>query len=796
IDALKPEYVSPLVAYLCSEECQDTGGLYEVGGGFFGKLRWQRAQGKTFKTGRAITPEQLERAWGDIAGFTKVEYPSNINESMQPIIGNLGKKSRGGNEFIDVDEALAADLPEVSSSYDERDLALYALGVGAAQDPTGKELAFVYERGDAFQALPTFAVVPALKVIFEMAQKGQQAPGLNYGFERILHGEQYTEVKRPLPPHARLKHKVKIKDVYDKGKGAVVITSITTSDESGEELAYNEVSTFVRGAGGWGGDRGPSTPENVAPERAPDAVVEEKTSANQALLYRLSGDWNPLHADPAFAKAFGFDKPILHGLCSYGFAARAVINAFAKGDARIFKSVKVRFAETVFPGETLVTEMWKESPTRVVFRTKVKERDKVVISNAAVELYTEIPKPKAKPAATAAAASAGGAGAAPSGMPTSADIFTAVGMFLAKNPELAKKVQTVFQWKLTAPESIWYIDAKNGAGACKQGNADKPDVTLELADADFLAMCTGQADPQKLYFGGKLKISGNVMASQKLTFLQKIDPAMVVEAMQQRGGGAPAAPSAAAVAPASGGAVTSAVILSAIGAWLQQNPDTAKKVQTVFQWKLTSPDSQWVLDVKNGAGSCAQGVDAKADVTLELSDADFIAMATGKEDAQKMYFGGRLKISGNVMASQKLGFLKKIDPASIRAAAAAAPATAAAAAAPAAAPSAPKAAAAPAFFQAVAQRLAQNPSLASEVGQVILFKVRDPERTVTVDLTGSGAVRDGSDAKAVATFTIADDDLKALAQKDGARDLYQRGKLRVDGDVRLAQKLSFLNGLA
>ena len=662
IDALKPEYVSPLVAWLSSEECQDSGGLYEVGGGFFGRLRWQRAEGKTFATGRAITPEQVQRAWGDIAGFAKVTYPSNINESMQPIISNLGKKSRGGNEFIDVDAALAAELPEVSSAYDERDLALYALGVGAAQNPLGGDLAYVYERGDGFQALPTFAVVPALKVIFDMAQKGQQAPGLNYGFDRILHGEQYTEVKRPLPPHARLKHKVKIKDIWDKTKGAVVITAITTSDESGEELAYNEVSTFVRGAGGWGGERGPSTPENVPPERAPDAVVEEKTSANQALLYRLSGDWNPLHADPNFAKAFGFERPILHGLCSYGFAARAVINSFAKGDARTFKSVKVRFADSVYPGETLVTEMWKESPTRIVFRTRVKERDKVVISNAAVELYEQIPQPKAKAAAAAPSASAGAASAAPSGMPTSTDLFTAVGMFLAKNPELAKKVQTVFQWKLSAPDSSWYIDAKNGGGACKPGQADKPDVTLELSDADFMAMCTGQADPQKLYFGGKLKISGNIMASQKLTFLQKIDPALVVEAMQQRGGGAPAAAAAPAATGGGGGAVTSAVILSAIGAWLAQNPETAKKVQTVFQWKLTSPESQWVLDVKNGAGSCAPGVDAKADVTLELSDADFIAMATGKEDAQKMYFGGRLKISGNVMASQKLGFLKKIDP--------------------------------------------------------------------------------------------------------------------------------------
>ena len=144
------------------------------------------------------------------------------------------------------------------------------------------------------------------------------------------------------------------------------------------------------------------------------------------------------------------------------------------------------------------------------------------------------------------------------------------------------------------------------------------------------------------------------------------------------------------------------------------------------------------------------------------------------------------------MASQKLGFLKKIDPASLRAAVAAAPPAAAAPSAP----SAPKTAAAPAFFKALADRLQKNPSLASEVGQLIAFKVKDPERAFVVDLTGAGAVREGSDGKAAATFTVADGDLATLAQKDGVRELYQRGKLRVDGDVRLAHKLSIFNGLA
>src|SRR5262249_32255248 len=190
-----------------------------------------------------------------------------------------------------------------------------------------------------------------------------------------------TEVKRPLPPHAKLTHRVRIKDVFDKGKNALVVTATTSYDESGNELLYNEITTLVRGAGGFGGDRGPSSEVNLPPDRAPDAVITEKTSETQALLYRLAGDWNPLHADPDFAQAFGFKRPILHGLCTFGYAGRAVIKSFSKNDPRYFKSIKVRFADSVFPGETLKTEMWKEGD-KVIFRAKVVERDPTVITNA------------------------------------------------------------------------------------------------------------------------------------------------------------------------------------------------------------------------------------------------------------------------------------------------------------------------------------------------------------------------------------------------------------------------------
>src|SRR5690606_39256504 len=156
-------------------------------------------------------------------------------------------------------------------------------------------------------------------------------------------------------------------------------------DDSGELVLINNFISFIRGAGGWGGDPGPGGDVNTPPERAPDHVTEEVIADSQALLYRLSGDWNPLHADPSFAKAFGFERPILHGLCTFGYATRHVIATYApEGDPRYFRRIDVRFAKTVFPGETIRTEMWKEGQT-IIFQVKVKVRDEVVISNAALE---------------------------------------------------------------------------------------------------------------------------------------------------------------------------------------------------------------------------------------------------------------------------------------------------------------------------------------------------------------------------------------------------------------------------
>ena len=661
IDALKPELVSPLVAYLCHESSKETGGLFEVGGGVFNKLRWERTVGKAFKLGKPITVDAIAKAWPEITDFNKATHPPDLTTSMQPVLENLQKKTLGGNEFIDVDLALGYELPALESSYTERDLALYALGVGVGSDPLDpKELQYVYEmHPDGFRALPTFAVIPAINAILEMAKQGKTAPGLNYGFDRILHGEQYTELRRPLPPSAKLTHKPRIKDIWDKGRHAVVVTETRSYDESGEELMYNELTMLVRGAGGWGGERGPTGEINVPPERAPDATTEDKISESQALLYRLSGDWNPLHADPSFAKNFGFKRPILHGLCTFGYAAHAVIKAFSNNDPRYFKSIRVRFADSVFPGETLITEMWKESDTRIVFRCRVKERDKVVINNAGIELYTEIPTVKAKakaapPAAAAAVAAAVPAPTANDGKLVSGDIFVAIKDYLEKNPDLVGQVGTVFQFDLINPDSSWLIDVKNGKGSVTAGKG-AADVTLTLSDEDFLAMTSGAADPQKLYFAGKLKIGGNVMASQKLTFLKKVDPKAAEKAIREARQAASGAPQA--EAPKATKAANAPVIFKALGERIAADPALASDVAAVVAFVITDPESAWVVDLKSATPSVKEGKDAAAETTLRLADEDLSELVKG-HSASDLHQRGKLRVDGDVRIAHKLGLFK------------------------------------------------------------------------------------------------------------------------------------------
>lgn len=286
----------------------------------------------------------------------------------------------------DVQETLGIELPALSYTYTTRDVCLYALGVGAPEnwlDP--KELQFVYELStEDFKVLPSFAAIYSSGMI-DVLLTGKIGK-IEFSPMMLVHGEQYLEIRKTLPTSGTISCHPKISAIYDKGSGLVVVTDVSCRNEQDEEVAFTQGSMFIRGIGGYGGDRGPSGDINNPPDRAPDKIQEQKTLDIQALIYRLSGDINPLHADPSMAALGGFDRPILHGLSTFGFAVRAVLKHFCNNDPAKFKSVRARFSKHVFPGETLVTEMWQVSDNEVIFRTKAKERDMVVLSNALATL--------------------------------------------------------------------------------------------------------------------------------------------------------------------------------------------------------------------------------------------------------------------------------------------------------------------------------------------------------------------------------------------------------------------------
>jgi acyl dehydratase len=260
-------------------------------------------------------------------------------------------------------------------SYTWKDAVLYALGVGAKPS----ELDFLYE-GRGPKVLPTFAVVPSFGAMIAVAGDLGANPMM------ILHGEQEISLHRPIPPSGTLLTTSEVKGIYDKGKGALVVVEAKTVDQKNEPVFDNRFSIFVRGEGGFGGERGPEAVKADPPAgKAPDFEVVEETSREQALLYRLSGDLNPLHADPNMAKLGGFDRPILHGLCTFGFAGRALLKGACDGDPQRLRSFGARFAGVVFPGDTLTTRGWKVADKRYVVTVSTQD-GRTVLSNAIAEV--------------------------------------------------------------------------------------------------------------------------------------------------------------------------------------------------------------------------------------------------------------------------------------------------------------------------------------------------------------------------------------------------------------------------
>ncbi|EIN03743.1 multifunctional beta-oxidation protein [Punctularia strigosozonata HHB-11173 SS5] len=393
VDAFKPDYIAPIVGYLSSEANEETtGSLFEIMGGWAAQTRWQRAGGHGFPVNKELTPEDVVAKWGIITNFNdgRATYPTSTQEAIQQIVDNFSNTAEGdsgSSEDIPYADPEDSELvlkakkevtEKVDYTYTERDVILYNLGVGA----TEQELHWTYEGDENFSALPTFGVIPQFLASGSLSMDWLP----NWNPAKLVHGEQYLQIRGPIPTSGELVSEARILEVLDKGKAAAVTSIIETKDKKTGAVLFDNTSTvFVRGCGGFGGkrngkDRGPATAPNVPPKRAPDATLEEKTLPTQAALYRLSGDLNPLHMVPEFAAIGGFDKPVLHGLCTMGISGKHVLKSFGQ-----FKDIKVRFAGVVFPGETLVTEMWKEGD-KVIFVTKVKERGTTVLSAAAATL--------------------------------------------------------------------------------------------------------------------------------------------------------------------------------------------------------------------------------------------------------------------------------------------------------------------------------------------------------------------------------------------------------------------------
>ena len=260
-----------------------------------------------------------------------------------------------------------------------KDALLYAVGIGAGQ----ADLQFTTENTKDVQQVvyPTFAVV---------AGSGTQSPGASamskigsFNFALLVHGSQAITLHRPIPVEAEATTQDKVVAMYDKGKAAVVVMESEVKLASGEPLWTTRSSVFIRGEGGWGGDRGPSGPQNEPPaDTAPDHEVTLQTSPDQAFVYRLSGDRNPLHTDPSFAAIGGFDRPILHGLCTYGFTGRALLAELAGNDVTKFHHIEGRFSSPVMPGDALTVRAWRTGDGEAVFTTSV--GDRVVIDQGLV----------------------------------------------------------------------------------------------------------------------------------------------------------------------------------------------------------------------------------------------------------------------------------------------------------------------------------------------------------------------------------------------------------------------------
>lgn len=286
---------------------------------------------------------------------------------------------------IDVKAALDAEPTVRDVSWTERDVLLYHLGLGAGGnnlDPD--ELTWVYEKN--LHVVPTFGMVAGQGVSAgAIAAPGMNLPGIDIDLRKVLHGGQSLSLHAPIPTSGTAQISSRVSDVWDKGKAAVIVLEQAAADVDGNPLWTSSMQIWARGEGGFGGPAGPDAVTAI-PDREPDKILVSPTTAQQALVYRLSGDMNPLHADPVFAKMAGFEQPILHGLASYGIVCKAVIDGILDGDPAALQSYSARFTGSLYPGETIETSVWRVQ-NQLILRAVCPERDgQPLLTHATMEI--------------------------------------------------------------------------------------------------------------------------------------------------------------------------------------------------------------------------------------------------------------------------------------------------------------------------------------------------------------------------------------------------------------------------
>lgn len=499
---LRPELIAPVVAWLCHENCDDNGSVIESAAGWAGKCHVITSKGVVLRSDikDTVTLENVRDHWSAVTDMSNARHRISIQEASGDLMTALETLRPGSKP-----QAAAGAVGKFE--YFDRDVILYALGVGTPMS----ELQFLYEGHEDFSVLPTFFINPGLVAVMHSEITREAMPNKELNLANLLHGEQYLEILKPTSTSGVLESHCRVVDVIDKGSGAVVITDIESFDESGEKVLFSQMSTFVRGAGNFGGKRTSDKailPQNP-PSRAPDASIQQKTGENQAILYRLTGDRNPLHIDPSFAAMGGFDKPPLHGLCSLGFAVRHVLQQYADNNSSRFKAMKARFTKPVIPGQTLQTDMWREG-NRIHFQTKAVETGNQVIGGAYVDLHEVSQAPKARLHGTAAANLG------------SNEVFKRIEERVNADPATVKKINAVFVYVITKDKkeaAKWTLDLKTAKVFQGEPSSGKADCTITMEDSDMVDMALGKLNPQVAFMKGKLKVKGNVMLTQKLRSL-------------------------------------------------------------------------------------------------------------------------------------------------------------------------------------------------------------------------------------------------------------------------------------